>query len=157
MIEMHGTTILVLRKNGKTVMAGDGQITLGETIMKGTARKVRKLGDGRVLAGFAGSVADAMTLFEKFEFDRDFTVHRLDPSKFEHHSDWFKAINPRGQVPALDDGGRRLVAVEHLQEDLTRRLGIDLVCGQQGEESHEARGGHGRIAQLQLPLPERRQ
>ncbi|HOY26949.1 MAG TPA: ATP-dependent protease subunit HslV [Mesotoga sp.] len=67
MIEMHGTTILVLRKNGKTVMAGDGQITLGETIMKGTARKVRKLGDGRVLAGFAGSVADAMTLFEKFE------------------------------------------------------------------------------------------
>ena len=48
-------------------MAGDGQITLGETIMKGTARKVRKLGDGRVLAGFAGSVADAMTLFEKFE------------------------------------------------------------------------------------------
>ena len=74
MIEMHGTTILVLRKNGKTVMAGDGQITLGETIMKGTARKVRKLGDGRVLAGFAGSVADAMTLFEKFEEDRKSVV-----------------------------------------------------------------------------------
>lgn len=67
MFEMHGTTILVVRKNGKTVMAGDGQITIGDTIMKGTARKVRKLGGDTVLAGFAGSVADAMTLFEKFE------------------------------------------------------------------------------------------
>ncbi|AFK06152.1 peptidase [Mesotoga sp. HF07.pep.5.2.highcov] len=63
----HGTTILVLRKKGKTVIVGDGQITIGDTVMKGTARKVRKLGDGSVLAGFAGSVADAMTLFEKFE------------------------------------------------------------------------------------------
>jgi len=60
----HGTTILVLRKKGKTVIVGDGQITIGDTVMKGTARKVRKLGDGSVLAGFAGSVADAMTLFE---------------------------------------------------------------------------------------------
>ncbi|HAY98550.1 MAG TPA: ATP-dependent protease subunit HslV [Mesotoga sp.] len=64
---MHGTTVLVLRRNGNTVMVGDGQITIGDTVMKGTARKVRKLGDGAVLAGFAGSVADAMTLFEKFE------------------------------------------------------------------------------------------
>jgi ATP-dependent HslUV protease subunit HslV len=67
MTEMHGTTIIVLRRNGKTVMAGDGQITLGDTVMKGTAKKVRKLGDGKVIAGFAGSVADALTLFEKFE------------------------------------------------------------------------------------------
>jgi len=67
MQDIHGTTILVLRKNEKTVMVGDGQITIGDTVMKGTARKVRKLGDGSVLAGFAGSVADAMTLFEKFE------------------------------------------------------------------------------------------
>ncbi|MDI3523779.1 MULTISPECIES: ATP-dependent protease subunit HslV [unclassified Kosmotoga] len=67
MEQMHGTTILAVRRNGKTVIAGDGQITLGATVMKGSARKVRKLGDGKVLAGFAGSVADALTLFEKFE------------------------------------------------------------------------------------------
>lgn len=67
MEQMHGTTILAVRRNGKTVIAGDGQITLGSTVMKGTARKVRKVGDGNVLTGFAGSVADAMTLLDKFE------------------------------------------------------------------------------------------
>lgn len=54
----------------------------------------------------ANSLKPMLTLFEKFEFGRDFEVHRLDPGKFEHHSDWFKAINPRGQVPALDDDGK---------------------------------------------------
>jgi glutathione S-transferase len=54
----------------------------------------------------AHSLKPMLTLFEKFELGREFTVHRLDPGKFEHHSDWFKAINPRGQVPALADGGR---------------------------------------------------
>jgi len=54
----------------------------------------------------ANSLKPMLTLFEKFEVGREFTVHRLDPGKFEHHSDWFKAINPRGQVPALADGGR---------------------------------------------------
>ena len=54
----------------------------------------------------ANSLKPMLTLFEKFEHGREFTVHRLDPGKFEHHSEWFKAINPRGQVPALEDGGR---------------------------------------------------
>ena len=54
----------------------------------------------------ANSLKPMLTLFEKFENGRDFVVHRLDPTNFEHHSDWFKAINPRGQVPALEDGGR---------------------------------------------------
>jgi glutathione S-transferase len=54
----------------------------------------------------ANSLKPMLTLFEKFELGRDFEVHRLNPAKFEHHSDWYKAINPRGQVPALDDGGR---------------------------------------------------
>lgn len=66
-MEWHGTTILVVNRYGKTVMAGDGQVTFGTTILKTGARKVRKLGDGKVLAGFAGSVADAMALFERFE------------------------------------------------------------------------------------------
>ncbi|RMG20930.1 MAG: ATP-dependent protease subunit HslV [Deltaproteobacteria bacterium] len=64
---MRGTTILCVRKDGKTVVAGDGQVTLGNTILKAGARKVRRLGDGKVVAGFAGSTADAFTLFEKFE------------------------------------------------------------------------------------------
>jgi ATP-dependent HslUV protease subunit HslV len=63
----HGTTILVVRRNGKVVIAGDGQVSLDKTILKHGAKKVRRLGDGKVLAGFAGSTADALTLFEKFE------------------------------------------------------------------------------------------
>ncbi len=62
-----GTTILAVRRDGKVVLAGDGQVSLGTTVVKRTARKVRKLYQGRVLAGFAGSTADAITLFDKFE------------------------------------------------------------------------------------------
>lgn len=63
----HGTTILCVRRDGKVVMAGDGQVTLDKTVMKASARKVRRLSEGNVLAGFAGSTADAFTLFERFE------------------------------------------------------------------------------------------
>ena len=66
-IAMHGTTILAVRKDGKTAMCGDGQVTLGNTIIKGDARKVRRIAGGKVLAGFAGSTADAFTLLERFE------------------------------------------------------------------------------------------
>ena len=64
----HATTIVSVRRNGRVVVAGDGQVTLGNTVMKSNARKVRRLGrDGQVLAGFAGAAADAFTLFELFE------------------------------------------------------------------------------------------
>ncbi len=63
----HGTTILSVRRNGQVVIAGDGQVTLGKTVLKATAKKVRRLGDGSVIAGFAGGTADAFTLFERFE------------------------------------------------------------------------------------------
>lgn len=66
-MKLEGTTIVGIRKNGKTVIAGDGQVTLGNTIFKGTARKVRRLGNGNVISGFAGSVADAFALYERFE------------------------------------------------------------------------------------------
>lgn len=67
-IELHGTTILAVKKNGHVTMAGDGQVTLGQTmVMKHTAKKIRLVGDGKVLAGFAGATADAFTLFELFE------------------------------------------------------------------------------------------
>jgi ATP-dependent HslUV protease, peptidase subunit HslV len=63
----HGTTILGVRRNGRVVVGGDGQVSLGNTVMKGNARKVRSLHGGKVLAGFAGGTADAFTLFERFE------------------------------------------------------------------------------------------
>jgi len=63
----HSTTILAVRRNDAVVLGGDGQVTLGNTVMKGNARKVRRLSNGKVLAGFAGGTADAFTLFERFE------------------------------------------------------------------------------------------
>ncbi len=67
MEQFRGTTIVSVRRNGKVAIAGDGQVSMGNTIMKGNARKVRQLADGRVIAGFAGGTADAFTLFELFE------------------------------------------------------------------------------------------
>ncbi|PZN31389.1 MAG: HslU--HslV peptidase proteolytic subunit [Proteobacteria bacterium] len=67
MTQFHGTTIVSVRRNGTVAVGGDGQVSLGNTVMKGNARKVRRLYDDKVLAGFAGGTADAFTLFERFE------------------------------------------------------------------------------------------
>lgn len=64
---VHGTTIICVRRDGRTVMGGDGQVTVGDTSLKHTARKVRKLYGGKIVTGFAGSTADAFTLFDRFE------------------------------------------------------------------------------------------
>ncbi|MDR2158735.1 MAG: ATP-dependent protease subunit HslV [Treponema sp.] len=64
---IRSTTVLAVRRDGKVAMAGDGQVTMGETVMKNNARKVRRLMDGKVLCGFAGATADAITLFDRFE------------------------------------------------------------------------------------------
>ncbi|MFO8063156.1 MAG: ATP-dependent protease subunit HslV [Spirochaetota bacterium] len=64
---MHATTVIAVQKDGKLALAGDGQVTMGETVMKTSARKVRKIYDGKILVGFAGATADAFTLFERFE------------------------------------------------------------------------------------------
>lgn len=66
-IELHGTTILAVRRGSNVVVAGDGQVTMGNTVMKAGAKKLRRLGDGQIVAGFAGATADAFTLFERFE------------------------------------------------------------------------------------------
>lgn len=66
-MEFRGTTVLAVKKDGNVAMAADGQVTLGNTIMKGNAKKVRKIYDGKVIVGFAGATADAFTLFERFE------------------------------------------------------------------------------------------
>ncbi|MCB1220617.1 MAG: ATP-dependent protease subunit HslV [Planctomycetales bacterium] len=65
--ELHGTTILAVRRDGLTALGGDGQVTNGSTVLKGSAVKIRRMKEGNVLAGFAGSVADALTLFDRFE------------------------------------------------------------------------------------------
>src|SRR5690242_20237379 len=64
---IRSTTVLAVRRAGKVALGGDGQVTMGNTVVKASARKIRRLGDGKVLAGFAGSAADGLTLFEKFE------------------------------------------------------------------------------------------
>ncbi len=64
---IRSTTVIAVHRNGKVAMAGDGQVTMGETVMKGNARKVRRIYDGKVLTGFAGATADAFNLFDKFE------------------------------------------------------------------------------------------
>jgi len=88
MEKMRGTTILSVRHNGKVVMAGDGQVTLGHTIVKHTARKVRKIYNDRVLAGFAGATADAFTLFGKFEEKLEQYNGNLVRAAVELAKDW---------------------------------------------------------------------
>jgi ATP-dependent HslUV protease, peptidase subunit HslV len=66
-LRIRSTTVLAVRRGGKVALAGDGQVTMGNTVVKSTARKIRRLNDGQVIAGFAGSAADGITLFEKFE------------------------------------------------------------------------------------------
>ncbi|HEY3302568.1 MAG TPA: ATP-dependent protease subunit HslV [Candidatus Binatia bacterium] len=84
----HGTTILAVRHKGKVVMVGDGQVSLGQTVMKHTARKVRKLYHDKVIAGFAGATADAFTLFEKFEAKLEQFNGNLKRAAVELAKDW---------------------------------------------------------------------
>ena len=86
--KMHATTIVAVRYDGRVALGGDGQVTMGETVMKSSAQKVRKLKDGRVLAGFAGSVADAFTLFEKFEEKLERYPGNLPRAAVELAKDW---------------------------------------------------------------------
>jgi ATP-dependent HslUV protease subunit HslV len=85
---MHGTTILAVRRGGKVVVVGDGQVSLGQTVMKRGARKVRKLYHDRVIAGFAGATADAFTLFEKFEAKLEQFNGNLKRAAVELAKDW---------------------------------------------------------------------
>jgi ATP-dependent HslUV protease subunit HslV len=85
---LHGTTILAVRRNGKTAIAGDGQVTVGTTVMKHNAKKVRKMYNDKILAGFAGATADAFTLFEKFEAKLDQYHGNLTRAAVELAKDW---------------------------------------------------------------------
>jgi ATP-dependent HslUV protease subunit HslV len=84
----HSTTICAVRRDGRLAIAGDGQVTFGATVMKHKARKVRRLGDGKVLAGFAGSAADGITLLEKFEAKLSEYRGNLSRAAVELAKDW---------------------------------------------------------------------
>lgn len=84
----HATTILAVRRNGKTAIGGDGQVTVGATVMKQNARKVRKMYNNQILAGFAGATADAFTLFEKFEAKLEQYRGNLTRAAVELAKDW---------------------------------------------------------------------
>ena len=88
MQQFRGTTILSVRRNGMVVIGGDGQVSMGNTVMKGNARKVRRLYHDRVLAGFAGGTADAFTLFERFEAKLEKHSGNLTRSAVELAKDW---------------------------------------------------------------------
>ena len=87
-MQFHGTTIIAVRKDGKVAIGGDGQVTIGDTVMKGQSVKVRSLKGGKVLAGFAGSVADALTLYEKFEEKLERYPGNLPRASVELAKDW---------------------------------------------------------------------
>ncbi len=84
----HGTTIVSVRKDGRVVIAGDGQVTMGQTVMKSNAKKVRRLGDGSVIGGFAGATADAFTLFESLESKLERFPGQLTRAAVEFAKDW---------------------------------------------------------------------
>jgi ATP-dependent HslUV protease subunit HslV len=88
MEQYRGTTILSYRRNGKVVIGGDGQVSMGNTVMKGNARKVRRLYHDKVIAGFAGGTADAFTLFERFEAKLEKHQGNLTRSALELAKDW---------------------------------------------------------------------
>ena len=88
MQHFHGTTILAVRKDGRVALGGDGQVSIGETVVKSNSTKVRTLKGGKVLAGFAGSVADALTLYEKFEEKLDRYPANLPRAAVELAKDW---------------------------------------------------------------------
>ncbi len=85
---LHGTTILCVRKNGKVVIAGDGQVTLGNTVLKHNAKKIRKMYNDKMIAGFSGATADAMTLFEKFEVKLETHRGNITRAAVELAKDW---------------------------------------------------------------------
>ena len=88
LVQWHGTTIIGVSKNGTTAIAGDGQVSMGNTVMKPNARKVRRIGGGKVVAGFAGATADAFTLFERLEKKLEQYSGQLMRAAVELAKDW---------------------------------------------------------------------
>ena len=117
----HGTTIVTVRRDGRVALGGDGQVSIGETVMKARSTKVRALKGGKVLAGFAGSVADALTLYEKFEEKLDRYPANLPRAAVELAKDWrsdrilrrldclLYTSDAADDMQCVDLGGRRII------------------------------------------------
>lgn len=86
--KIRSTTVLLVKRDGKTAMVGDGQVTLGETVIKGNARKVRRIHNGKVIVGFAGATADAFTLLSRFEIKLEQFQGQLERAAVELSKDW---------------------------------------------------------------------
>ena len=141
-ITMHGTTVIAVRRDKKVVVAGDGQVTLGDTIMKSTARKVRRLHEGQVIVGFAGSTADAFTLFERFEGKLKEYGGNLRRAAVELAKDW-----------RMDKMLRRLEAllvVANVDETLIISGSGDVVEPDQGVAAVGSGGKYAEAAALAL-------
>lgn len=111
MEQFHGTTILSVRRHGKVVIGGDGQVSMGNTIMKSNARKVRRLHHDKVLAGFAGGTADAFTLFERFEAKLEKYQGQLVRAAVELAKDWRsdRALRRLEALLAVADASNSLI------------------------------------------------
>ena len=88
MTQIRSTTVLLVQRNGKVALAGDGQVTLGDTVIKGKARKVRRIAGGNIIAGFAGATADAFTLLTRFETKLEQFQNQLERAAIELSKDW---------------------------------------------------------------------
>jgi len=96
---LHGTTILAVRRDGRAAVAGDGQVTLGTTVVKHGARKIRRLHGGQVLAGFAGSTGDSLALFTRFEAKLEEHRGQLERAAVELAREWWSTVSRRSCCP----------------------------------------------------------
>src|SRR5512136_605853 len=138
MEQFHGTTILSARRDGKVALGGDGQVTLGNVVVKASARKVRRLYHDRILAGFAGGTADAFTLFERFESKLDKHQGNLMRSAVELAKDWRtdRALRRLEAMLAVADREHSLV-ITGLGDVLEPEHGI-VAIGSGGPYAHAA-------------------
>ena len=151
----HSTTILALRLNDRAVMAGDGQVTFGNTVMKHRARKIRKLYHDRILAGFAGSAADSFALFSRFESKLEQYRGQLERSAVELAKDWrtdralrrleamLVVMDKRATVPALGHRRSHRARRRHRRDRVGRAV--------RGGRRQGARGATARSSRARLP------
>ena len=140
--DWHGTTILAVRKNGRTIIAGDGQVSMGPTIVKGAARKVRTLAGGKVLAGFAGATADALTLIERLEAKLEQYPDQLARACVDLAKDWrtdrylrkleamllVDVLEPEYGVAAVGSGGNYALAAARALIDEDSELDAEQIA-----------------------------
>ena len=152
MEQFHGTTILSVRRGAAVALGGDGQVTLGQVVLKGGARKVRRLYQDRILAGFAGGTADAFTLFERFESKLDKHQGNLMRSAVELAKDWRtdRVLRRLEAMLAVADKERSLI-ITGMGDVLEPEHGI-VAIGSGGAYAQAA--ARALLAHTQMPAPE---